>query len=1026
MSTKEESEKLRLLKAQTAEKERLNNESTKENDFLKDHASELEKIVQQYTGKNQLLQDNKQAQQNITDQLKEHLKVVSENKSEVKETLNLSKRVVSAIQSSIGPYSSIKKIQSEIGKNLKINKDIEQQIAQIVDSEVGSKKELVEEAKKRLIFDSKTKSLGEEIKANAEQQLNAIANLNAIKKTGNATEIEDYQKIADSLKLNGTILKEEESLHNKNSTAASKIETSQAQQLVALTRSKENLEASNKELAIHLERREAINNATGLTGKLLTGINKALGGALGDSSSLLKNAEERIELINKENERFDEQGEIVFNNVGKLRGFGIVLGEIGKGIADNITDPLVLIGAILAFSDQTTELQRNLSLTEDQAENLKDTFRETSVAIGDAAINSLTIQKAALGINESLGDFAFTFDSPDMQQMVGEAAKFQEKMKGSAKEMTGIVQSSLITGKSFEELQEEILGVTNELEKQTGVKLNEAKIMKEAASVTGEIRAQLGGSVVEITKAIATAKSFGMELKDIAGTADSLLNFEQSIGAELEAELLTGKQLNLEKARLAALTGDYKTLAEEINKNVGDFNDFSNMNVLQQRAQAAALGMTSDQLADILLKEGNIEELKEKARLSGDKETLDMLEKRTLSEDFADAIEKVKQVFVDIVGGPGGELLKIVAGLAKAIANFAETGIGGIIVKVLILAKLLGGPIMKAWRAYQTISTFIKANTLAIGASERMNLITKRQAVILRTKEDLLQKQSILNSRTKRIYENQSLAIMIKRNLQRKLAIAQEKISLGIEKSKGFFAEKTLFTRVKEGVVKTGTYLKDKVSLGIDTAKAGIQNLINNRLVTQGLLTVKNIAKKGIELAVTAAIAVASAAKGAFLALGGIAVIGPALAIAAALGAAALIYKIAKPKKTGDFMSKGQNIGESITPGSLKGNEGMVSVGGKTRTFDTNVDEVNISPNAVTGVTPKQIPVKTSAITQQVTSAQQDNSDIVKAIKALGEKPGMMEQSTDTLPAPTDLFAENTKMGKGAYQRQNKGQVLFT
>ena len=125
-------------------------------------------------------------------------------------------------------------------------------------------------------------------------------------------------------------------------------------------------------------------------------------------------------------------------------------------------------------------------------------------------------------------------------------------------------------------------------------------------------------------------------------------------------------------------------------------------------------------------------------------------------------------------------------------------------------------------------------------------------------------------------------------------------------------------------------------------------------------------------------------------------------------------------------MSKGQNIGESITPGSLKGNEGMVSVGGKTRTFDTNIDEVNISPNAVTGVTPKQIPVKTSAITQQVTSAQQDNSDIVKAIKALGEKPGMMEQSTDTLPAPTDLFAENTKMGKGAYQRQNKGQVLFT
>ena len=75
------------------------------------------------------------------------------------------------------------------------------------------------------------------------------------------------------------------------------------------------------------------------------------------------------------------------------------------------------------------------------------------------------------------------------------------------------------------------------------------------------------------------------------------------------------KQLNLEKARLAALTGDYETLTKEIAANVGDFNDFSKMNVLQQKALAESVGMTVDQLSDQLLAKANLNELAEEANL---------------------------------------------------------------------------------------------------------------------------------------------------------------------------------------------------------------------------------------------------------------------------------------------------------------------------------------------------------------------------------------------------------------------------
>ena len=49
---------------------------------------------------------------------------------------------------------------------------------------------------------------------------------------------------------------------------------------------------------------------------------------------------------------------------------------------------------------------------------------------------------------------------------------------------------------------------------------------------------------------------------------------ESSIQSEMEAELLTGKDLNLERARAAALNGDAAALAAEISSQIGTSVDF--------------------------------------------------------------------------------------------------------------------------------------------------------------------------------------------------------------------------------------------------------------------------------------------------------------------------------------------------------------------------------------------------------------------------------------------------------------------
>jgi hypothetical protein len=65
--------------------------------------------------------------------------------------------------------------------------------------------------------------------------------------------------------------------------------------------------------------------------------------------------------------------------------------------------------------------------------------------------------------------------------------------------------------------------------------------------------------------------------------AQSLLNFESSIEDELSAELLTGKNLNFEKARQLSLEGDIAGAAEEVLKQVKGTEEFSKMNVINRR-----------------------------------------------------------------------------------------------------------------------------------------------------------------------------------------------------------------------------------------------------------------------------------------------------------------------------------------------------------------------------------------------------------------------------------------------------------
>ena len=80
------------------------------------------------------------------------------------------------------------------------------------------------------------------------------------------------------------------------------------------------------------------------------------------------------------------------------------------------------------------------------------------------------------------------------------------------------------------------------------------------------------GSAESMGKLAVQAAKAGVELSSLESIADSLLNIETSIAAEFEAEVLLGRQLNLDAARRFALNNDNEGLIREIQKNLQGTN----------------------------------------------------------------------------------------------------------------------------------------------------------------------------------------------------------------------------------------------------------------------------------------------------------------------------------------------------------------------------------------------------------------------------------------------------------------------
>jgi tetratricopeptide (TPR) repeat protein len=300
-----------------------------------------------------------------------------------------------------------------------------------------------------------------------------------------------------------------------------------------------------------------------------------------------------------------------------------------------------------------------------RATEMRQDFAYIANSSMDANVSVKGLQEAQLAVGQALGTNAQLNDE-DLETLT----KITKQTGLQHDELIGIEKLSLSQGKSLDSNLKSALGGATAFASQNKLVVNNNKVLKEVNKASSSLKLSLGGSVEALGKAVVQAQKFGINLEQAENIAQSLLNFESSIEDELSAELLTGKNINLEKARGLALEGKSVEAAAEILKQVGGTSEFSKMNVIQQEAMAKAVGMTRDQLADSLIerealaamsaKEGETAlQAYERLKASGktEKEIVDILgqkaadqlEQQSAQEKFNNALEKAQEIFVQIM-----------------------------------------------------------------------------------------------------------------------------------------------------------------------------------------------------------------------------------------------------------------------------------------------------------------------------------------------------------------------------------------
>ena len=244
------------------------------------------------------------------------------------------------------------------------------------------------------------------------------------------------------------------------------------------------------------------------------------------------------------------------------------------------------------------------------ATSVTETRKELGVTANEAA--SIAVQQKAISVQAKL----FGLEAEDVSQA---SAAIRENLGVSAQEATNLsldfARTAAATGQTAEQLTNTLTVLESISSASRDVLLNQLRVNAAIIGQAGVTPAVVLQDIAQnteffakfakeggdnILKAATFAKSLGSELGAVSGIAESLLDFESSIESQLEASLLLGRQINLDRARQLFFVGKTQEGLQEVLRQVGSEAEFTNLLPIQRQKLAESVGLNVEQLSRLV------------------------------------------------------------------------------------------------------------------------------------------------------------------------------------------------------------------------------------------------------------------------------------------------------------------------------------------------------------------------------------------------------------------------------------------
>lgn len=565
----------------------------------------------------------------ILDTLKEEMGIQSRRSTGEQNLLNINKKINKEINNQRFGLSNVASVQKQINKNDKLK-----------ETALVTQKSLIQSLLDQGAYAAvaEAKSANEKFKQLAEYQ-SQIDKVNAALERG-----EDIDEHAlDTLYQKQDLLNEElaEQLKGMDSDA----------QRLALTMSQaDTLDTVNARRKEELKTLEAMEESVGVMGKAMNFISKIPG--------IGKFAQDGYAAVIQQQKALAEAGEDLMD----VNESAVFMGkELGKSLGKTIGDPFTLglvafneIGkAITAADSKVTGLQTQLGLSRSASTGIAKDMSDISASTGDAFVTSTKLAESFGEMSSQLG-FAVDFSGQTLETFT----TLSKRLGLSVEQSTNLTSLLKLQGDNTEDQLDNLtqqIGAFNTL---NGTAFDTKQVLGDIANASAAIQVSFAGSTDELAASVLEAKKLGLNLEQLDKFAESLLNFETSIENELKAELLLGKEINLEKARLLALNNDLEGVGKELEDQNINFLEFSKLNRIQQQAISDAMGMGREEMSQMLLNQQRMSMTNEEISSQLEGQELSNFKQLTFQESMNSAVEKMRDIFVQIAEGPIG----IVAG----------------------------------------------------------------------------------------------------------------------------------------------------------------------------------------------------------------------------------------------------------------------------------------------------------------------------------------------------------------------------